>query len=252
MKWCRWKCLSVQYWRFDGSLLSLSSTSPSLPGPFSSVHSTCCSCELTSIHRFVLLFFSFFIMLKIAHPESAWMKEVVENCTGNILCVRAIYESVCVSMRVSHFCCLLKWSTVRNSQLSRLLKSGETILLQTGLDQKWTRLSLIQPNYFWLWGQVWSHTLQSPWISFFGLLFIMFFYVIHDICTNQLSLKNCTRQTDIYSSQCCQMFSIIYCRDLDTQRTLYFVRLRSTRNISKALLAVFSLYFSVQFKNGTI
>lgn len=46
---------------------------------------------------FCFLFF-FFIMLKIAHPESAWMKEVVDNCTGNILCVRAIYESVCVSM----------------------------------------------------------------------------------------------------------------------------------------------------------
>lgn len=124
-------------------------------------------------------------MLKIAHPESAWMKEVVDNCTGNILCVRAIYESVCVSMGVSHFCCLSKWSTHRNGQLSRLLKSGETTLLQTGLDQKWTRLSLIQPNSFWLWGQVWSHTLQSPWISSFFFFFLdyclLYFFILYMI-----------------------------------------------------------------------
>lgn len=72
-------------------------------------------------------------------------------------------------MCVSHFCCLLTWSMVLNGDL------WETALLQSGLDQKWTRPSRIQLNSIWLWSQVWSHTLQTPWISFFGLLFIIFF-----------------------------------------------------------------------------
>lgn len=43
------------------------------------------------------------------------------------------------------------------------------------------------------------------------------------------------------------MFSIIYCRDLGTRTTLYFIQVTS-RNISKALLAVFSLYFCISLK----
>lgn len=106
------------------------------------------------------------------------------ECTCSLrVCVRHIFAAFLHGPR---------FLTETSGQPSRLLRFWETALLLQKQDQKWTGLSLIRLNSTWLWGQVWSHTLQSPWISVFGFLFIIFFYIIHDICTYQLSLKNCT------------------------------------------------------------
>ncbi len=117
-----------------------------------------------------------------------WMCEYM--CVCVCVCVNVC---VCVCVCVTSLLPFEK-DVVRGSWWRPLVSSWG--FWGSGLDQTWTRLSLIQLNSIWLWSHVWSYTLQSPWIS---LLFIIFFYIIHDICTYQLSLKNCTRQTDILS-----------------------------------------------------
>lgn len=138
----------------DVLVVSLRSTSPPLPGPVSTVRSTCCSCELNSTHDFILaLRFSFYVMLRIAHCQSVWMKEV-DDCTDNMQ-----YTWECVS--VTHFCCLLTWSIVPNGDLWPVLEAFDD--LRNSLLTNWTgpevNQTLIQLISVWLWGRVWSHKL---------------------------------------------------------------------------------------------
>lgn len=65
-------CFVLKFW-WQSSLI-IEHLSPSelqfLPGPVSTVRSTCCSFEFKSTHTFVLLLDFLFIMLTIAHHES--------------------------------------------------------------------------------------------------------------------------------------------------------------------------------------
>lgn len=61
-------CLVLTLWQ--RAPLSLGAQVQPGPAPVITVLSTCCSCELTTTHQFVLLLVLLFIMLRIAHHEN--------------------------------------------------------------------------------------------------------------------------------------------------------------------------------------
>lgn len=117
----------------------------------------------------------------------------------------------------------------------------------------WTRLTQIQLNSVWLYRQIWSNALQSPWIllfffSFFWVLFLIYFltfYLILHVSTVTEELYK-TNWHITLPCRCCQMCSMIHCRDLGIQGSVLLQIM--SRTISKASLVVWLLHFCLVLK----
>lgn len=117
----------------------------------------------------------------------------------------------------------------------------------------WTRLTQIQLNSVWLDGQIWSDTLQSPWIplllfSFFWVLFLIYFWIfyliLHVSAVTEELYKTNWHITPL--CRCCQMCSMIHCRDLGIQGSVLLQIM--SRTISKASLVVWIFHFCLVLK----
>lgn len=143
-----------------------------------------------------------------------------------------------MTVYVPHFCCLL-WRTWSTETFDKLC---------------WTRLTQIQLNSVWLYRQIWSNALQSPWIllffffSFFWVLFLIYFltfYLILHVSTVTEELYK-TNWHITLPCRCCQMCSMIHCRDLGIQGSVLLQIM--SRTISKASLVVWILHFCLVLK----
>lgn len=150
-------------------------------------------------HCFVFAIrFSFFFLSRCTVLQCVNARESRQHTMYNLCMGERVW--VCVS----YFCCLLRrtWSTVLKGDLWSALEAFEVQRNSLALNwtgPKWTRLSL-QPSWT---PSDFEVRFGPPHCShhefIFVCLFIIFLYIIHDICTYQLSLKN-SRQTDLLSS----------------------------------------------------
>lgn len=154
------------------------------------------------------------MMLRIAHCQSVWMKEI-DNCKENMP-----YKWECVG--VTHFRRLLTWSTVPRGDLRPVLEAFSA--LRNGLLTNWTGpevnqiLSNLADLHLTLRSGLVPQTVVAMRFFDYSLL-QCFCYIKHDICTLPLYLNNCTRQTDILASCASVAKCFIYCRQFDTQGT---------------------------------
>lgn len=193
-----------------------------------------------------ITFFCYFylIMLKIAHKVCEWERKkcVLNNAS---VCTKQDCESVCVC----HILLPFENNMVRGTLRSLFIRSWGFCGLSRDLTPNWTgpevdqTLSYLSEHHLTLTSGLMLHTADIMDFIFWSTVSYIF-YILHDICTFQLYLKSCSRQTDMLSS-CASVAKCLvkYCRHLDTQRTFYFVEVTS-RNFSIALFAVFCLHFS--------
>lgn len=167
-----------------------------------------------------------------------WIKGEADVCTGNIPCVLAMYDCVCATF---------------------LLPFVKDMVHRETFDKLcWTRLTQIQLNSVWLYRQIWSNALQSPWIllfffvfrlGFFWVLFLIYFltfYLILHVSAVTEELYKTNWHITTLPCRCCQICSMIHCRDLGIQgRVLLQIM---SRTISKASLVVWILHFCLVLK----
>lgn len=147
VKWCRFRwCLFVLSWSLGGSLYSVSITSP----PEDCLLHMMQLWTLNSHHCFFFFKFFYFIMLKIAHLASVWVREE-EMCVLNKASVRTEWD--CESMCVSHFAAFREYNGPRYfkesfHQIMRLLWFEQ----RPHFKLDWTRSGpdSLLPNTIWL------------------------------------------------------------------------------------------------------
>lgn len=160
-----------------------------------------------------------------------WIKGEADVCTGNIPCVLAMYDCVCATFLLP----FVKDMVHRN-------------FWQAVLDQTHSNSTELRPNL-----SVESNALQSPWIllfffSFFWVLFLIYFltfYLILHVSTVTEELYK-TNWHITLPCRCCQMCSMIHCRDLGIQGSVLLQIM--SRTISKASLVVWILHFCLVLK----
>lgn len=161
-----------------------------------------------------------------------WIKGEADVCTGNIPCVLAMYDCVCATF---------------------LLPFVKDMVHRETFDKLcWTRLTQIQLNSVWLYRQIWSNALQSPWILFFFFFFwvlfltyfLTFYLILHVSAVTEELYK--TNWHITLPCRCCQMCSMIHCRDLGIQGSVLLQIM--SRTISKASLVVWILHFCLVLK----